>query len=850
MRLAAASAQSAARRFRSAMKGWAAGARAARRCFERERGAVASRARDFETTDPKRVEEALRESEALFRTLGETVPDLLWMGDAAGQPLYQNPAWRAYTGMTLEELRAVGWDALHPPDERAANHAAWEAAMRQGSPLTFEGRVRRYDGAFRWFSGRTVPVKDERGRVVKWVGILTDVDARKQAEQQLRDSEARLQLALAAGNAASWDLDLATGRTVWSESHFQHAADAFGGPEEPFEAWADAVLSVDRPRVREEWARAESARDLFRSEHRVVQSNGSVLWANAIGRFFYDERGAAIRFVGVQFDISARKRAEQALSATAKSLARERERLAVALRAGALGAYEWRVGSRAAWWSPETYPVFGVDPEQFEPTLENFTALIHPDDREEVWRKTEESIARREVFRHEYRILRPDGAVRWIFNQSVVSVDAEARPERITGVAADITERKLAEEALRRSENALIEADRRKDEFLATLAHELRNPLAPIRTGLAILRAGRVENVPRTLEVMERQLGHMVRLIDDLLDVSRVSRGKIVLQKELVELHALVESALETSRPIIARAPHELVLRLPDGPVWLEADVTRIAQVLSNLLNNAAKYTRPGGRIELTAAALDAPGGGAEVELRVTDTGVGIPRELLPRVFELFTQLNRTLERSQGGLGIGLSLAKKLVELHGGSIRAESEGAGAGSTFTVRLPAARRTPSTEISRAGAVSMTTVEAGHRVLVVDDNQDAAETLAVLLQIAGYATRVAHDGESALECAAAFQPGVVFLDLGMPGMSGLEVAARMRKDPRFEGSVLVAVTGWGTEEDRQRSRQAGFDFHLTKPVDMAAMESVLGRSFARADRDASADDAAREVRANTAG
>ena len=372
----------------------------------------------------------------------------------------------------------------------------------------------------------------------------------------------------------------------------------------------------------------------------------------------------------------------------------------------------------------------------------------------------------------------------------------------------------------KRSEAALQETDRRKDEFLAILAHELRNPLAPLRNALQLLQlaGGDRQTVEQTVGIMDRQLQQMVRLIDDLLDISRITRGKIELRKERVELAAVIRDAVETSRPLLETAGHELTVIYPPEPISLDADPTRLAQVFANLLNNAAKYTPPGGHIRLMAERQ-----GEEVVVKVSDTGIGIPDDMLPRVFEMFTQVDRSLERSQGGLGIGLSLVRGLVELHGGSVEAKSDGPGRGSEFSVRLavhPAARKDQAlVEDGRPAA------PARHRILVVDDNRDAADSLALLLTLQGSEVRTAYDGLEAVEAAAVFQPDIVLSDIGMPRLNGYEAAQKIREQCRGRQVVLIAMTGWGQEEDRRRSNQAGFDFHLVKPVDLAALERLLG-------------------------
>ncbi len=368
---------------------------------------------------------------------------------------------------------------------------------------------------------------------------------------------------------------------------------------------------------------------------------------------------------------------------------------------------------------------------------------------------------------------------------------------------------------------ALRETDRRKDEFLATLAHELRNPLAPIRNALQILNMPRVdaETVQRSREMMERQVHHLVRLVDDLLDVSRVMRGKIELRRERVELASVVARAVETVQPLVDAQGHQLSVRLPPESLAVEVDPVRLAQVVGNLLTNAAKYSEANGHIRLTAER----DGGVAV-LRVGDTGIGIAKDMLPRIFELFVQVDHASTKAQGGLGIGLTLVKNLVEMHNGTVEARSEGLGKGSEFVVRLPISAQHLREDRPEPGQTDDLVVASGHRLLVVDDNQDAAVSLAMLLKLQGHEVQIAHSGMAALEMTKTFAPDLIFLDIGMPGMDGYEVARRLRQQPGLEKVVLAALTGWGQQEDRRRTAEAGFNHHLVKPPDPKAVESVL--------------------------
>jgi two-component system CheB/CheR fusion protein len=383
----------------------------------------------------------------------------------------------------------------------------------------------------------------------------------------------------------------------------------------------------------------------------------------------------------------------------------------------------------------------------------------------------------------------------------------------------DVTHRRLLEDALRQRNEALMEADRRKDAFLATLAHELRNPLAPIRTAVEILR--RAASDPAKLatvrDLMARQVAQMARLIDDLLDLSRISHDRLQLTRETVALADVVESAIETSKPLIEERRHTLAVDLPQPNVWLHADLTRLAQVLVNLLNNSAKYTEPGGHIRIGARCEQ-----AEVIVSVEDNGIGIPAEMLPRIFDMFTQADRTLDHSRGGLGIGLTLVRRLVEMHAGKIDVHSV-RGEGTRFTIRLPTVSA-PVRPQRAPGVEPRAKRPAPQRVLVVDDNEDSALSLSTLLGLSGNQTQVAHDGEEAMTLADRLQPDVVLLDIGLPGRSGYEVAEHIRAQAWGRSALLVAITGWGQEEDRRRSEAAGFDAHLVKPIDPVALERLL--------------------------
>lgn len=422
------------------------------------------------------------------------------------------------------------------------------------------------------------------------------------------------------------------------------------------------------------------------------------------------------------------------------------------------------------------------------------------------------AIAHRTSVRNQIEIVLMDGTVRYVQNDVEPLFDARGEVYGCVSVVVDLTERKLAEDALRN-------ADRRKDEFLATLSHELRNPLAPIRNALEIMRlaGGDTALVEHARAIMERQLLQLVRITDDLLDVSRITQNKLDLRRERIDLRTVLEGAVEATRPLIDAERHALALDLPAEPAWLDADFTRLAQAFANLLNNAAKYTEPGGRIRIGAVV-----NRAEATITVADNGIGIPPAMLPSIFDMFMQFEGSRDRAQGGLGLGLTLVKRLVELHGGTIQAHSDGPGHGSEFVVRLPLAAA-DEVHATSPRVRSKTKAHAGCRILIAEDNPDAAEMLRIMLTVMGQEVRVAWDGIQAVAMAKTFEPQIALLDIGMPRMDGYEAARRIRA---LLGTrvVLVALTGWGQDEDIRRAREAGFDRHLTKPAEPEAFEELI--------------------------
>jgi PAS domain S-box-containing protein len=519
-----------------------------------------------------------------------------------------------------------------------------------------------------------------------------------------------------------------------------------------------------------------------------------------------DADGHIIGAINILIDIRERKRAEDALrqsEARFRQLADSMPQLVwTADPDGSVDYYNQRVTN---------FDGFLQSPDG----LWKWQLVLHPDDVEPTVVAWQAAVASGDSYQCEHRVRMADSSMRWHLSRGVPVFDETGCIVKWYGTATDIHDLKQAQQAQQ-------ETDRRKDEFLATLAHELRNPLAPIRNAVEVLKLkGPPEPVLQSArDTIERQVAHMVRLIDDLLDVSRITWGKLQLRLERVDLAEVLAQALEASRPFAEYAGHNLAVDLPTYPIPLDADLVRLAQVFSNLLNNACKYTDAGGRIHLGAECV-----GKQVAVTVEDTGIGIPPDHLPRVFEMFSQVSADTGRSQTGLGIGLSLACSLVEMHGGHIEARSEGLGKGSVFTVWLPLA--TTCLPQAAAGTQLMEDRPAATaRILVVDDKEDVVESLALLLLLYGHEVRTARDGLEAIEVAAHFRPDLVLLDIGMPGLDGYGACEHMRLQPWGKEMMIVAMTGWGQERDRRRTEAAGFDGHLVKPVDPAAILRLLAQ------------------------
>jgi PAS domain S-box-containing protein len=629
------------------------------------------------------------------------------------------------------------------------------------------------------------------------IDVTTHVQKRKKTEEALRESDERFRRAL--------QIDTVGIIFLTVEGRITEANDAFlamsGFSREDQQAGRLRCEEMTPP----EWTSVSlRAIEEFKATGRTTpyekeffRKDGSRWWALLVAKQLSEHEG--VEYI---IDITEGKRAEQSLR---ESEARFR---AVAEASPAL---TWQVDTHgnAVFLNQRFMEMFGMTADMLMPT--GWQSIIHPDDASGYMAALQQALRDRSRFQQRVRVKTETGEWRWLESYALPWFTADDEYAGHVGVSIDITDAVNAEAAL-------VETSRRKDEFLATLAHELRNPLAPISNALALIaRPDGVKAIPRLLPVINRQVNYMVRLVDDLLEISRISSGKIELRQAPVNLAVVLRNAIEASMSLINEKEHKLSVFIPEAPLIVYADAVRLEQVFRNLLNNAARYTRKGGQIWLTAHQED-----EDAVVSVRDNGIGILAGMLPRLFDMFAQERRNGVGTQEGLGIGLNLVARLLQMHGGSVEAMSGGRDRGSEFIVRLPLSEK-PARE-SAAEPGKAIPPPPGIRVLVVDDNHDAAEVLALLLESMGLNAKTVNSGPAALAAIPDYRPNALLMDIGMPGMSGYDVARRIREQPEFNGIKLVALTGWGQEEDRRLSRDAGFDYHLTKPVDSRILKDLI--------------------------
>ena len=739
--------------------------------------------------------------------------------------VFASEGFERLTGYAASEVLGRNCRFLQGRDTDASAVARLREAVHAHQPVRQALINYRKDGTPYWNDVAISPVTDANGNVTHLVGIQNDVSEMYALQAALQASKDRMALGVEVAKLALAEIDYDSGLNHLTPE----AAIAFG--------LGDAARAVPREQVHAMFHPddgAELARRIaacldpagpgwFAMDHRVIWPDGTVRWLTVRKQVFFSGDGQARRprrAVLAVRDMTEQKRVEARLQ---DSLTR----VQLATEATAVGIWEWNVLDNTIRWDAQMFRLYGIRPTP-DGVLQysDWTAAVVPDELDAQERILQDTAHRGGHSRREFRIRRrDDGRERDIEAVEVARRNDAGTIEWVLGTNLDITERKDVERQLQRAAAALTDADRRKDEFLATLSHELRNPLAPVANSLELLKRAPGDRVvvERARGTIERQLAQLVRLIDDLLDVSRITRDKLALKRERTFLSDVVHDAVEICQPHFDAARQTLSVTLPSGPVPLHADAARLMQVFGNLLNNASKYTPPGGHVDLVAERLVAESGPGHVVVTVRDNGIGIPADKQARVFDLFAQIDASRELSKGGLGIGLALARRLAEMHGGTLAVRSDGPGHGSEFIVTLPVMQEASDALVAADGngAAART---AGRRILVVDDNRDSAETLALLLELDGHRTRLAHDGQEALDMATTFRPDVVLLDIGLPKMSGYDVCRRLREQPWSSDALIIAMTGWGQADDLRRSAHAGFDHHCVKPVDHDALTALI--------------------------
>ena len=761
-----------------------------------------------------------RQKDLLDTTL-ESIGDAVISTDGEGKVTGLNKVAEELTGWSAADARGLPLSHVFEIINETTRQPADSPATRALSQGTVVGLANHTilvsrNGTEHPIDDSAAPISTDAGEILGCVLVFRDISERKTEERRLEQQRQRYEALVAATSQIVWTTNPA-GRIVSDSQSWRE----FTGQtmEEWMKAgWLDALHPDDRERVAGEWRHALEHRTDYRSEYRLRRSDDAYRWTLVSAVPVLNEDGTVREWVGMNTDISNEKLATQQLQDS-------KDRLNFALAAADLGQWELNLTDGTSERTLRHDQIFGYQSLLEDWSYDDFLRHVVPEHRAQVAEQFDIAVSTGGLWNIECRIWNVNNEERWIWTKGLVQQDSSGAVARMIGIVGDMTERKQDAENLRRFAAELSEADRRKDEFLATLAHELRNPLAPIRNAAQLLTiaASSDERVRSASSVIVKQLVQLGRLVDELLDVSRISRGKIELRTAHIDLASVIEPSVDVSLALYPDRSGELTVNFPSERLEILADSTRLEQVIVNLLNNAFKFTDKGGRISLTVARE-----GDEAVVRIRDNGIGMDPDEITKIFGLFVQVDTSLERSVSGLGLGLTLVDRIVQMHGGTTEAFSEGAGHGSEFVVRLPIAQSPIQQPVLPLAEESTATKRL--RILVVDDNEDSARTMAMLLQHIGNEAFTAFDGVTALEAAERLRPDLAILDIGLPGLNGYEVATKIRATEWGQAVKLIALTGWGQDEHRARSADAGFDAHLVKPAEFAELRKLVSRLASR--------------------
>ncbi len=745
------------------------------------------------------------DSDAQFHDLANTAPTMLWVTDIHHLCTFISRGWYLFTGQTRAEALGVAWaEAAHPDDRHRVTQTFLQASLRREA-FQREYRLRTVDGDYRWVLDAGRPRIAPDGEFLGYVGSITDVHDMKTAREQQQRTSELLHAVMDTTPDLVYAKDLC-GRMLLANpavlkvigkpvDHIigHSELEWLGDPEEGARIEANDLRIMERgcTEVVEEWMSTDCGSRLFMATKSPLRN----------------EAGDVVGLVGISRDITEQKRAEQQV---VESEARFRA------LADNIAQLAWMADERGRifWYNRRWFDYTGATFEDMQNW--RWKKVHHPDHVERVVAKINQCLQTGEALEETFPLRGGDGQYRWFYSQAIPIQDENGRVTRWFGTHTDVTEQREAAQALQM-------ADRRKNEFLAMLAHELRNPLAPVHYAVEILRnVGSQDDVQvKARDMIDRQVAHMAKLIDDLLDVSRITRGKIELRKEQCDLANIVQKTVDEYRLSLEAVGLTLSCNAPASPLWMDGDSTRLIQAIGNLLHNASKFTEPGGRVAVT---LETDTSDNFAFIRIDDTGIGIDEDLLPQLFEPFSQAKQPLDRSKGGLGLGLSLVKGLVELHGGTVDVSSAGPGLGSCFVIRLPLL--SADTVVAAEPKLLADAAQSKElRILIIEDNRDTAESLHMLLHLAGHDVHAAYDGPEGIEEAQRLQPDVILCDIGLPGgMDGYQVARKLRQESLQGEPRLFALSGYGQENDRRRAENAGFHRHFVKPVDYAELSQAL--------------------------